>query len=541
MKDEVSPNWMNENPNQTHESSQSPHSMFEASPNERFRNCWENLLKLEQNNICSLFESLDTEKFREETWTKKNSKKKKIGSGITRILENGRVFEKCAVNYSCVYGTIDRETARQMCVNQHNKEYINSKEICYSDDLNQVISRIINNGGLKIVREKYKYYASGLSIIAHPVNPNAPSIHMNFRFFQVFIKTGRKKKKNTPTPNSSNMPYRNTSIVGGVNANAYAATNKGGPNGQLTNVNAGVSSTSTAKSNIDSNYRSLKHWFGGGCDLSPSYIFPELFIHFHHSFKVVCDKYNHLFYKYFKKWCDMYFRIRHRNISRGIGGIFFDNLLDNTIKNKIKAKQKNGKARELQNISINLSNRNAGNLNANYNNSHTNKKLPSDERPCKCHSCNPIMDNSYRMIFLFVQECIINFRKTYLYILAQTIHCKYDDNMVKWQHVCRGRYAEFNLIYDRGTKFGLELNTYKIYKRKKQSDKIDNYASTFLKDEVFSDQNSDYFSDEHEKIDNVFSSLPLKCEFFYKYKIVKFSREHETLQVLKHPKRWVDY
>ncbi|KMZ86564.1 coproporphyrinogen III oxidase [Plasmodium vivax Brazil I] len=537
MKDEVGPNWMNEIPNQTHELSQSPRYIFEPSPNERFRNSWENLLKLEQNNICSLFESLDTEKFREETWTKNNSKKKQIGSGITRILENGRVFEKCAVNYSCVYGTIDRETAKQMCTNQYNKEYITSKEICNTDELNQIIIRIINNGGLKLDREKYKYYASGLSIIAHPVNPNSPSIHMNFRFFQVFVRTGRKKKKNAPAAGGSTTAYRS---VGG-NANTYAAPSKGCQNGHLTNANASASGTSTMKSLIDNNYRSLKHWFGGGCDLSPSYIFPELFIHFHHSFKVVCDKYNHLFYKYFKKWCDMYFRIRHRNISRGIGGIFFDNLLDNTIKTKAKGKGKNAKARELQNVSLNLSNRNGSSVNANCGSSHPNKKIASDGRQCKCHSCNPIMDSSYRMIFLFVQECIINFRKSYLYILAQTIHCKYDDSMVNWQRVCRGRYAEFNLIYDRGTKFGLELNTYKTYRRKKQADKIENYASTFLKDEVFSDQNSDYLSDEHEKIDNVFASLPLKCEFFYKYKIVKFSREYETLQVLKHPKKWVDY
>ncbi|GAW81186.1 coproporphyrinogen-III oxidase [Plasmodium gonderi] len=517
----------------------------EGSPNENFRNLWENLLKLEQNNICDLFESLDTTKFQEEIWTKKNSKKKNIGGGITRILENGTVFEKCAVNYSCVYGTIDRETAKQMCVNQYNKEYIDTKEICYSDDINNVISRIINNNNIKIINEKYKYYASGISIIAHPVNPNAPSIHSNFRFFQVFIKTGRKKKKNSSTANN-NSTYRNTNIG---NNNAYTTSNKGCGNGQPSNAlhsthgnissscNSGENSTGcNAKSKISSNYKSLKHWFGGGCDLSPCYIFPELFIHFHHSFKLVCDKYNHLFYKYFKKWCDLYFRIRHRNISRGIGGIFFDNLLDNNIKIKSKGKTKNSKSRDI--LTINLHNKNSNN----YNSNHIGKKSLNEQNTCKCYSCNCIMDKSYKIIYLFIQECIINFKKSYLYILAQTINCKYDSNMINWQRVCRGRYAEFNLIYDRGTKFGLELNTYKIYRRKKKSEKVENYVSTnYLKDEIFSEQNSDYFSDEHEKIDNVFSSLPLKCEFFYKYKIVKYSREYETLQILKHPKKWVDY
>ncbi|SBS84007.1 coproporphyrinogen-III oxidase, putative [Plasmodium ovale curtisi] len=482
------------------------------SPNEYFRNLWENLLKSEQNNLCILFESLDSTKFREEIWHRKNAKQKSLGGGITRILENGNVFEKCAVNYSCVYGTIDREAAKQMCVNQYNKEFINTTKICHSEDINNTISKIINTHNIKIINEKYKYYASGISIIAHPVNPNVPSIHSNFRFFQIFIKTGKKKKKFNTVGKSGNH-------VGGVGT--------GGSN---------------ARSKIDTNYRSVKHWFGGGCDLSPCYIFPELFINFHHSLKMVCDKYNHLFYKHFKIWCDLYFRIKHRNISRGIGGIFFDNLLDNHI--KMKKNTKGGKHRDLYSCSTsNGIGTTYGNsrLTTNMLNTGCNKKQLNGNKTCTCYSCNSIMDKSYRMIYFFIQECIIMFRKSYLYILTETVNHKYDDNMVKWQRVCRGRYAEFNLIYDRGTKFGLELLNFKMYRRKKKTEKVENYSSTtYIKDEIFDDQNSDYLSDEHEKIDNVFASLPLKCEFFYKYKIVKYSREYETLQILKHPKMWVE-
>ncbi|EAA17535.1 coproporphyrinogen III oxidase, aerobic, partial [Plasmodium yoelii yoelii] len=474
------------------------------APNEYFRNLWENLLKYEQNNICSLFESLDTVKFKEEIWNRRNGKGKKIGTGITKVLENGTVFEKCAVNFSTVFGTIDREAAKQMCVNQYNKEYINTTKICHSEDINHIISKVISTNHIKIINEKYKFYASGLSIIAHPVNPNAPSIHANFRFFQIFIRSGKKK----PTQNNSNknMP----------NINKYMLNNKINLNNNdntQNNINK-----QNVKNKIGSNYKSVKHWFGGGCDLSPCYIFPELFINFHHSFKLVCDKYNHLFYKYFKIWCDLYFRIKHRNISRGIGGIFFDNLLDNTIKNKKLTKS--GKSKGTQNTK-----------NINENN-------------CKCYSCNDIMDKSYKIIYYFIQECIITFRNSYFYILAETIHQKYDENMINWQRICRGRYAEFNLIYDRGTKFGLELNNYKTYRRRKKKyiENVPNYSPTnYIKDEIFDDQISDYMSDEHEKIDNVLASLPLKCEFLYKSKITKFSREYETLQILKHPKKWVDY
>ncbi|SPJ11140.1 coproporphyrinogen-III oxidase [Plasmodium sp. DRC-Itaito] len=467
----------------------------EIAPNEYFRNLWENLLKSEQNNICSLIESLDNKKFVEEVWYRKSGKNKNLGGGITRILEDGNIFEKCAVNYSCIYGAIDKESAKQMCVNHYNKEYINTTKICHSDDINILISRVLNSHNIRIINEKYKFYASGISIIAHPVNPNVPTVHMNFRFFQIFIKTGKKKKKyNNLNNNNNNNNNLNNNFV---------------------------------KNKIDNNYKSIKHWFGGGCDLSPCYIFTDLFTEFHNSFKLVCDKYNHLFYRHFKIWCDLYFRIKHRNINRGIGGIFFDNLLNNIIKNKKVIRS--GKLKD-----INKKNGHDSTINNNNNN--------NNNKDCKCYSCNNIMDKSYRMIYFFIQECIINFRKSYLHIILETVNFKYDDNMLKWQRVCRGRYVEFNLLYDRGTKFGIELNRYKIYRRKKKQKKLENYSSTnFIKDEIFDEQVSDYLSDEHEKIDNVFSSLPLKCDFQYKYKIEKYSREYETLEILKYPKKWVDY
>ena len=67
-------------------------------------------------------------------------------------------------------------------------------------------------------------------------------------------------------------------------------------------------------------------WFGGGCDLTPYYLDEQDATDFHRTLKVACDQHNSKYYSKFKAWCDDYFRIKHRNISRGIGGIFFDDL-----------------------------------------------------------------------------------------------------------------------------------------------------------------------------------------------------------------------
>lgn len=505
-----------------------PKTIKEHIPDAQFRILWEFFLRTEQQRLCELFESCDTKKFYEEVWYRKasdskrkknirtESKLKNEGGGITRILENGTVFEKCVVNYSSVYGNIEKNKILHMFDNQHSHE-IDINSVCATESVKNTIARILQMDGYDAknnyinnkmknkshyidslckynkMNEKFKFYVAGISVIVHPINPNTPSMHFNFRFFQIFTRFQKKEK--------------------GVNK-----------------CNIGTNRISQVHPEcIGKNYKSVIYWFGGGCDLSPCYIFVDLFKQFHNSFKIICDKYNHLFYKIFKVWCDLYFRIKHRNINRGIGGIFFDYLNKNVTSNTVNTFNNGNK--------IHYKNKKYVPTYNEPNNNNTGAKTE-----CKCHSCNHIMDNSYRIIYLFIQECIVAIRKAYYAILCATASLKYDENMIKWQMICRGRYVEFNLIHDRGTKFGIDLNRFKTYRKKKMKIQNRQLSETdYVEDEHFAEQISDYDSDEHEKIDNVLASLPMQCQFLYKYNVPKGSREYETLQVLKHPKKWVPY
>jgi coproporphyrinogen III oxidase len=152
---------------------------------------------------------------------------------------------------------------------------------------------------------------------------------------------------------------------------------------------------------IHMNVRYLKagniEWFGGGIDLTPHYIFEDDAKFFHTHLKKVCDEHNSSYYPEFKKWADDYFFITHRNETRGIGGIFFDRL---------SAKDS---------ISIN-------------------------ER------------------FNFVQAIGNSFLPLYLPLIEKNRNKPYTETNRQWQLLRRGRYIEFNLVYDRGTKFGLLTN-----------------------------------------------------------------------------------
>jgi len=152
---------------------------------------------------------------------------------------------------------------------------------------------------------------------------------------------------------------------------------------------------------IHMNVRYLKaanlEWFGGGIDLTPHYIFDEDAKFFHQNIKKVCDKHSPSYYPEFKKWADDYFFILHRNETRGIGGIFFDRL---------SAKD-----------SISIEDR-----------------------------------------FQFVQSVGNNFLPIYLPLIEKNKNKTFTEANRQWQLLRRGRYAEFNLVYDRGTKFGLLTN-----------------------------------------------------------------------------------
>jgi coproporphyrinogen III oxidase len=141
----------------------------------------------------------------------------------------------------------------------------------------------------------------------------------------------------------------------------------------------------------------IDEWFGGGIDVSPAYPNITDTLHLHTNLKAACDKFNDTFYAEFKTWCDTYFTIRHRNEMRGVGGIFYDHL------------------------------------------------RPKDSEH-KEH------------LFEFMQEIGNSFIPIYKEIVNNNMHKTYTERNKEWQFIRRGRYAEFNLVYDRGTHFGLKTN-----------------------------------------------------------------------------------
>ena len=185
------------------------------------------------------------------------------------------------------------------------------------------------------------FFAAGISLVLHPKNPMTPTVHLNYRYFE------------TSDPKDP------------------------------------TNATGTARQNW---------WFGGGTDLTPSYLFKDDVEHFHKTIKTACDKHDKEYYPKFKRWCDNYFRIPHRNESRGVGGIFFDDL-------------------------------------------------DASARP---ESKNPQED-----LFQFVVSGLDSFLPSYMPILQRRKDMSYLPEHQEWQQIRRGRYVEFNLVNDRGTSFGL--------------------------------------------------------------------------------------
>ncbi|MEX2483437.1 MAG: oxygen-dependent coproporphyrinogen oxidase [Brumimicrobium sp.] len=182
------------------------------------------------------------------------------------------------------------------------------------------------------------------------------------------------------------------------------------------------------------------YWFGGGIDMTPHYVDKKLAKDFHLELKKVCDKYNEDFYSRFKKWADDYFYIPHREETRGVGGIFYDHLNpDNTGVTK----------QELLNFALDLG-------------------------------------------YLFP--------KLYNHQVNQNKNCSYNDDNIKWRNLRRGRYVEFNLVYDRGTQFGLKTGG---------------------------------------RIESILMSLPTNASWFYNYKPEKESPEEITSSLLIKDKSWI--
>jgi coproporphyrinogen III oxidase len=161
-------------------------------------------------------------------------------------------------------------------------------------------------------------------------------------------------------------------------------------------------------------------WFGGGADLTPYYPFAEDAAHFHNTLKQACDQHHPEYYPVFKRWCDEYFYLKHRNENRGVGGIFLD--------------YQDGQG-------------------ALY-------RGPDSNSAAAIYSnqVGAIDSRSWEDIFALVQDCGAAFLPAYVPIVERRHQTEYGDRERNFQLYRRGRYVEFNLVYDRGTIFGLQTN-----------------------------------------------------------------------------------
>ncbi len=285
-----------------------------------------------QDEICAALSRLDGKSFREDVWQREGG-----GGGRTRVLQDGAVFEKAGVNTAVVHGELPAEAEA---------------------------------AGGKAAKDR-RFFAAGLSLVLHPHNPFAPTVHANYRYFE-----------------------------------------------------RGAAASPEA------------WWFGGGADLTPSYLFAEDARHFHQTLKSACDAHDPAFYPRFSRWCDDYFFIKHRGERRGVGGIFFDELCD---------------------------------------------------RPAK-------------EILSFVESCAGAFLPSYLPIAERRKDTPWAPEHKRWQALRRGRYVEFNLVYDRGTTFGLKTGG---------------------------------------RVESILMSLPLTARWEYDAAPPAGSPEAELVEVLETPRAWV--
>ena len=165
-------------------------------------------------------------------------------------------------------------------------------------------------------------------------------------------------------------------------------------------------------------------WFGGGIDLTPYYPFAEDASHFHKTLKQACDQHHPQYYPAFKLWCDEYFYLKHRQETRGVGGIFFDYQDSKGVLYPI---------------------------------SYPGSQM---DTPAARYSQEqgPVAERSWEDLFAFVQSCGNAFLPAYVPIVERRKNLEYGDRQRNFQLYRRGRYVEFNLVYDRGTIFGLQTN-----------------------------------------------------------------------------------
>ncbi len=245
-----------------------------------------------RDKICTSFEGIEKEfaldknvgasSFERKSW------KREGGGGGVMSLMHGNVFEKVGVNVSTVHGEFSEAMRKQIPGAQQDP----------------------------------KFFATGISMVAHMRSPLVPAVHFNTRYIET-----------------------------------------------------------------------TKSWFGGGSDLTPMYEDTSESAKFHQAFKDACDKHDPNYYPDFKKQCDEYFYLKHRNEPRGIGGIFYDYL-----------------------------------------------------------------SNGFDQDFAFTKDVGMTILQTYPEIVRTKMNLAWNEEQRRHQLIKRGRYVEFNLLYDRGTSFGLATN-----------------------------------------------------------------------------------
>jgi len=246
-----------------------------------------------QQRIVQALEALDGTSFRSDAWERPSEAGKPGGGGISRVIEEGGVFERGGVNFSRVQGSALPPSA--------------------------------SAGRPELAGRGFD--AMGVSLVLHPRNPYCPTVHMNVRCF-VALKAGE----------------------------------------------------------------SPVWWFGGGMDLTPYYGFAEDARHFHATCRDALAPFGAVYHPRFKKWCDEYFFLKHRNEARGVGGIFYDDL----------------------------------------------------------------SDGGFEHCFALTRSVGDSFLSAYVPIVERRRNLPYGERERDFQAYRRGRYVEFNLVWDRGTLFGLQ-------------------------------------------------------------------------------------
>ncbi|KAK8732132.1 hypothetical protein OTU49_007200 [Cherax quadricarinatus] len=297
-----------------------------------------------QSEFCRALEQEDGKqaKFTVDRWRRHNPNE---GGGITCVLQDTETFEKAGVNITVMSAPLSKQL--QASMRARGKELPEDKQ--------------------------FTFFAAGISSVIHPRNPHVPTIHFNYRYFEMQDEDGKNKH----------------------------------------------------------------WWFGGGTDLTPYYLDEDDVKHFHSVLKSACDRHDPQYYPNYKKWCDDYFHIQYRGERRGIGGIFFDDLEAD----------------------------NAGG------------------------------------VFNFVKDCAEAVIPSYIPLVKKHKKDAVSEAERRWQLLRRGRYVEFNLVYDRGTKFG--------------------------------------FATPNARIESILMSLPLQARWEYMHKPEPGSPEFKITEVLKNPREWV--